>query len=200
MTIDSGQINRLQSGRRDPPTEESGYSDPECSIRTMGTPSVMARAGLWSALAFVLNLTWEIAQVRLYTIWATADGMSVALALFHCSLGDVVIALALFALAGMVLRRADWPASRPWTGGVIVVIGTLAFTAWSEWYNVYRAGNWGYAASMPTIFGIGLSPLLQWLILPPVLVLAYRTLGPVLFARHNVHSALPTHDFTRGQT
>lgn len=29
----------------------------------------MVRAGLWSALAFVLNLLWEIAQVRLYTIW-----------------------------------------------------------------------------------------------------------------------------------
>ncbi len=43
----------------------------------------MARAGLWSALAFVLNLVWEIAQVRLYTIWAAADGMSVAWAHGH---------------------------------------------------------------------------------------------------------------------
>ena len=146
---------------------------------------IIARAGLWSALAFILNLTWEIAQVRLYTIWAAADGMSVAWALFHCSLGDVVIALAMFALAGRVLRRADWPASRPWTGGVIVVIGAVAFTAWSEWHNVYRAGNWSYTASMPMIFGMGLSPLLQWLwlILPPVLVVAYRTLGPVLFGK-----------------
>lgn len=74
----------------------------------------MARAGLWSALAFVL----------------------------------------------------DWPASRPWMGGVIVVLGAIAFTAWSEWYNVYRAGNWGYKAGMPMIFGIGLAPLLRWLILP----------------------------------
>jgi hypothetical protein len=143
----------------------------------------MARAGLWSALAFVLNLMWEIAQVRLYTIWTAADGMSVAWALFHCSLGDVAITLAMFALAGRVLRCADWPASRPWTGGVIVVIGAMAFTVWSEWYNVYRAGNWGYTASMPMIFGMGLSPLLQWLILPPVLVVAYRTLGPVLFGK-----------------
>lgn len=31
------------------------------------------------------------------------------------------------------------------------------------------------------IFGIGLSPLLQWLILPPVMVGAYRKLGPLLF-------------------
>jgi hypothetical protein len=166
----------------------------------LATPGVMARAGLWSALAFVLNLAWEIAQVRLYTLWAEADRLSIAWALLHCTLGDVLIALALFALAAMVLRRADWPASRPWTGGVIVVVGALAFTAWSEWYNVYRAGSWDYTASMPTIFGIGLSPLLQWLILPPVLVLAHRTLGPVLFARHNLRSAIPTHDITRGQT
>ena len=153
------------------------------AIRTMATPGVMARAGLWSALAFVLNLTWEIAHVRLYTIWAEADGMGVAWALLHCSLGDVVIALAMFALAGLALWRADWPASRPWTGGVIVVIGAMTFTAWSEWHNVYSAGSWGYTANMPMIFGIGLSPLLQWLILPPVMVGAYRTLEPVLFGR-----------------
>ncbi len=151
------------------------------AVRVTAKTGVMARTGLWSALAFVLNLTWEIAHVRLYTIWAAADGMSVARALLHCSLGDVLIALAMFALAGILLRRADWPASRPWAGGAIVVIGAMAFTAWSEWYNVYRVGGWGYTAGMPMISGIGLSPLLQWLILPPVMVGAYRTLGPVLF-------------------
>jgi len=152
------------------------------TLGTMAAHSVIARAGLWSALAFVLNLTWEIAQARLYTIWAAADGMSVAWSLLHCSVGDVMIALAMFALAGMVLRRADWPVSRPWTGGAIVVIGALAYTAWSEWYNVYRAGSWGYTASMPMIFGIGLSPMLQWLILPPVMVASYRALAPFCLA------------------
>lgn len=159
----------------------------------------MARAGLWSALAFVLNLAWEIAHVRLYTIWAAADGLSVAWALLHCTLGDVVIALAMFALAGMVLWRADWPASRPWAGGAIVVIGAMAYTTWSEWYNVYRAGSWGYTASMPLIFGIGLSPLLQWLILPPVMVLACRTLEPLLFGRHGSRNRIPARDSTRDQ-
>ena len=160
----------------------------------------MARAGLWSALAFVLHLTWEIAHVRLYTIWAAADGTEVAWALLHCTLGDVVIALAMFALAGIVLWRVDWPASRPWAGGAIVVIGAMAFTVWSEWYNVYRAGNWGYTASMPMIFGIGLSPLLQWLIVPPVMVSVHRTLEPVLFGQHGSQSPIPKHDLTRSQT
>src|ERR1035437_1845420 len=97
---------------------------------------------LWSALAFALNLIWEIAQVRLYTIWTEADAMGIAWALLHCTLGDVLIALAMFALAGMMLRHADWPASRPWAGGTTVVVGAMAFTGWSEWYNVYSVGNW----------------------------------------------------------
>ena len=146
-------------------------------------PGLVARAGLWSALAFVLNLAWEIAHARLYTIWTEADGLSVAWSLFHCAVGDVLIALAMFALAGFALRRADWPLSRPLAGGVLVVIGAMAYTAWSEWYNVYRAGSWGYTENMPLIFGIGLSPLLQWLILPPVVVIAYRTLAARLLAQ-----------------
>lgn len=152
-------------------------------MRALTTSGVMAHAALWSTSALVLNLAWEIAHVRLYTIWTAADDASIAWALLHCSVGDVVIALAMFALAGIVLRRVDWPAWRPWTGCAIVVIGAMAFTAWSEWYNVYRAGSWGYTASMPMIFGIGLSPLLQWLILPPVVVGIHRALGPVLFGR-----------------
>jgi hypothetical protein len=161
--------------------------------------SAVARAGLWSVLAFILNLVWEIGHVRLYTIWMQADNVRIALAVFHCSLGDVVVALAMFALAGLLLRRADWPASRAWPGTMIVVIGAMAFTAWSEWYNVYRAGNWGYTASMPLIFGIGLSPLLQWLILPLMMVGAYRALGPVLFGQQNSQCPNRTQAFTKVQ-
>ncbi len=169
------------------------------AIHTPKGPGVLAHAILWSALAFVLNLTWEFGHVRLYTIWAASDGMNLAWALLHCSLGDVVIALALFALAGIVFRRADWPALHPWVGSAIVVIGATTFTAWSEWYNVYRAGSWGYTASMPLILGIGISPLLQWIILPPAIVGAYRMLGPMLFVQHTAQNSIQTHDIAKGQ-
>jgi hypothetical protein len=155
--------------------------------------AAMARAGVWLALAFGLNLIWEIAQVRLYTLWDEANLETIAWALLHCTAGDVMIASALFALAGMALRRVDWPAANPWSGGVMVVIGATAYTAWSEWYNVYRAGNWAYAASMPTILGIGLAPLLQWLTLPPLLILACRRFGAF---RSTQRSSMPAPDFS----
>ena len=161
--------------------------------------SFIARVTLWSALSFILNLVWEISHVVLYTIWREADGLRIAWSVFHCTLGDVVIAVAGFALAAIVLWRANWPVSRPWTGSVIVVIGAIAFTAWSEWYNVYRAGAWDYTLSMPLIFGIGLTPLLQWLILPPVIVVAYRRLWPALFSWQKLRSPFAVNNLPRSK-
>ena len=159
----------------------------------------IARVTLWSALSFSLNLVWEISHVGLYTIWREADGLRIAWSVFHCTLGDVVIAVAGFALAAIVLWRANWPLSHPWTGGVVVVIGAITFTTWSEWYNVYRAGAWGYATNMPLIFGIGLTPLLQWLILPPVMVVAYRKLWPAMFGWQKPRSPFAVNNLTRSK-
>ncbi len=167
--------------------------------RTTAKSGIIARASLWSAIAFVLNLAWEIAHARLYTLWAEASRMNIAWSLVHCSLGDVAIALAAFALAGIALRQADWPMLRPWAGGAIVVLGTMAYTAWSEWYNVYQAGSWGYAADMPLVFGIGLSPLLQWLVLPPLLTVAYRALWLKRFDQGRISGPIPAGGLTEAR-
>lgn len=155
---------------------------------------MFARIALWSALAFLLNLAWETAHVRLYTLWDASSGPVIAAALFHCSLGDMLIALAMYAVAGLALRRADWPAARPWAGSAIVVVGATAFTAWSEGYNVYGAGNWAYSASMPLIFGLGLSPLVQWIVLPPAIVLACRTMEPSLQVARATSAPISAHE------
>ena len=169
------------------------------TVHNAATSSFLARVILCSALSFSLNLVWEISHVGFYTIWREADGLRIAWSVFHCTLGDVLIALAGFALTAIVLWRADWPLSRPWTGGLIVVIAATAFTAWSEWYNVYRAGAWGYAKSMPLIFGIGLTPLLQWLVLPPVMVVAYRKLWPALCGWQKLRIPFAVNNLTRSK-
>jgi len=148
----------------------------------------IVRIGIWSALAFLFNLIWEISHISLYTLWREAAPPVIAWSIFHCTMGDVMIALAVFAFAAIALWRVDWPTSRPWSGGALVAVAALVFTAQSEWYNVYRSGAWGYTSSMPTILGIGLSPLLQWLIFPPVMVAAYRTLVPLLVRQKSTSS------------
>ena len=141
---------------------------------------------LWMGLSFLFHLAWEALHVRLYTIWDEPDRLYVAGAVLHCTLGDVIIATAAFALAAWLFRRADWPMPWPVRGTLVVVAAAMTFTVWSEWYNVYRVDSWAYAPEMPTIFGIGLTPLSQWLLLPPVTTWTLRRLvGAVPNARRD---------------
>ncbi len=61
--------------------------------------------------------------------------------------------------------------------GVFLLAG-LAITVALEWLNVYVWRNWAYSREMPVVFGIGLTPILQWLLVPLLtLWLARRHLG-----------------------
>src|ERR1041385_616245 len=122
---------------------------------------LLRRALLWAGLSLALNLAWEVAQLPLYTIARDPSIARVAYAVLHCALGDAIIAAAGFTLAGFVLGDAGWPSSRPWLGGAVAISFGLAYTAYSEWYNVYQVGAWAYSARMPLVLGIGLAPLLQ---------------------------------------
>ena len=87
--------------------------------------------------------------------------------MIHCLGGDVVIAAATYTVTALALREGRWMDMRPWHGAAITIALGVLVTALSEWHNVYRVGSWSYAESMPLVVGIGVSPLLQWLILPP---------------------------------
>jgi hypothetical protein len=127
----------------------------------------------------VLNLAWEWAHVRLYTIWNDADIVYLAFSVAHCTLGDVLVAASALALALLLGRERG---VRTWKQRRIAVLAALfgtAYTMFSEWMNVTIFGSWTYTEQMPTLalgdFKIGLTPVAQWIILPPLgLYLANR--------------------------
>ena len=132
---------------------------------------LLERLWVWALLSLVLNFLWEIAQLRLYTIWTTGSAASIAYAVGHCTAGDVLIACSSYILTAFLLGDAEWPASRPWRGLAISILYGVAYAVYSEWRNVYVERSWSYSPDMPMIFGIGLSPLLQWIIVPLATVL-----------------------------
>ena len=118
-----------------------------------------------------LNLAWEVAHLPLYTLWTTASPDFIAFAVFHCTLGDVVIGMAALGLALVVVRA---PELERWHWTAIAASTALfgsAYTVISEWMNT-AAGHWAYSSHMPTLSAwgheIGVSPLAQWLLLPPL--------------------------------
>ncbi len=130
----------------------------------LGTPELQVL--VWG---FGVNFVWEVAQSPLYADRGRGWGY-LLWTRFHCTVGDALIALGAFALVALVLRDRGWLR----TGRVAPVIAfTLlgaGYTVLSEWYNVQVAGAWAYAPSMPTIGGIGLAPVVQWIVLPAAIV------------------------------
>jgi hypothetical protein len=124
------------------------------------------------AATFALHLVWEMLQLPLYTIWANDPWSKQAFAVIHCTVGDVMIASLSLLLALALVGRATWPklGSRPvW----MVTLGLgAAYTVYSEWLNVNVRGTWAYSPMMPTVplIGTGLAPLLQWLVVPTLVL------------------------------
>jgi hypothetical protein len=119
-----------------------------------------------------LNLAWEAAQLPLYTLWSKASAGTIAFSVAHCTTGDIAIgAAALIMVLTLGRERAlsqwRWRRIAVWTA-----LAGAAYTVFSEWSNTAVLGSWAYSGLMPTLevagIDIGLSPLLQWLVLPPL--------------------------------
>jgi hypothetical protein len=127
-----------------------------------------------------LNLAWEVAHVPLYTLWQEAEPAYIAFSIVHCTLGDILIggvALLLALILGRERALPHWRWGR--IAAVTVALGA-GYTVFSEWMNITVLRSWSYAESMPTLdlggIEIGLTPLAQWLVVPPLaLILARKT-------------------------
>lgn len=116
------------------------------------------------------NLAWETLQLPLYTIWSTGTLREIAFAVVHCLGGDVLIALTALTVALITFGSRNWPAN----GFAPVLLATVflgvAYTILSEWLNIVVRASWAYSPLMPIVPGInvGLSPLLQWIVIPSI--------------------------------
>ena len=120
----------------------------------------------WFLLTVGLNLLWEIGQISFYTLWQHANTVEITEAVVHCTFGDLAISIGTFVLVAVITGRREWPVARARGGRALALCLGLAYTAWSEWRNVYVLGSWSYGPDMPTIAGVGLLPMLQWVFVP----------------------------------
>lgn len=130
----------------------------------------------WLALALVFNLAWELAQLGFYDL--SVMHTSVAYAVVHCTLGDGIITAVAYLMVVGVTRSRTWPYTKPWAGMAVMLLSTIGYTAWSEWHNVYLEHSWAYAPSMPLIAGIGVAPLVQWIVVPVAILITVRRFKP----------------------
>jgi hypothetical protein len=142
---------------------EAWYRDP-AAVRF-----VVFRYIPWFA---ALNLAWEAAHVRLYTLWTEEAPGYIAFSVLHCTLGDVLIGLSALLLALIAGRERGPSHWRPIRIALLSTFFGAGYTVWSEWMNITLLRSWTYAESMLRVSlgdcELGVTPSMQWLVIPLV--------------------------------
>jgi hypothetical protein len=124
---------------------------------------------LYLSAATALHLVWETAQLPLYTIWSTGTRLEILFAVIHCTGGDLLITASALTLAALIARIGSWPFFGNRMAVTTILLG-LGYTVFSEWLNTQVRQSWSYTEAMPLLppIGTGLTPFLQWLIVPAI--------------------------------
>jgi hypothetical protein len=135
----------------------------------MASPDRIRALLIYLGSSAIGHLVWEVLQLPLYTIW-TEPFWNKAVAVLHCTAGDLLIALCTLAAASFAAANPAWPQGRFWRVAAVTIVLGVAYAIFSEWLNVTIRASWAYSEWMPLVsaFGLqfGLSPLLQWVVIP----------------------------------
>ncbi|MDO8429978.1 MAG: hypothetical protein Q7S73_01255 [bacterium] len=134
-------------------------------------------------ISFLLNFVWEISQMVFYSeLGMGIRNNYIEFLKIHwaVSLKDALMIMSAYLIIGFLIRNClptgDVPKEQDWSksfnlGWVMLWLLLPLWQAVIEYYSVYLYHRWAYAPAMPLIFGIGLLPILQMLILPSAAIL-----------------------------
>jgi hypothetical protein len=135
----------------------------------MASPDRIRALLIYLVSSAIGHFVWEVFQLPLYTIWSEPF-RDQAFAVIHCTAGDLLIALCTLAAASFAAANPAWPQGRFWRVAAVTIVLGVAYAIFSEWLNVTIRASWAYSEWMPLVsaFGLqfGLSPLLQWVVIP----------------------------------
>ena len=129
----------------------------------------------------LLNFVWEVVQCPFLFVGmghsTHASGVQMCL---QATIGDMNILLAAFWVTALASpRRRSWLVQpRGWERGLFIAIG-VAITIVYELLATRVWGLWAYSDAMPVLFGVGLAPVAQWLVIPPLVVWLARRRAPL---------------------
>nr|WP_306268696.1 hypothetical protein [Pararhizobium sp. IMCC3301] len=120
-------------------------------------------------LTFLLHFAWEILQSPLFSSLDDVSHLAAIRVCLQATLGDVVIGLVAFWAVALLSGR-QWIAALDRRNVIVFLAAGLVITVFLEYLNTEILRRWTYDADMPTLplFGTGLSPILQWIVVPLV--------------------------------
>jgi hypothetical protein len=137
-----------------------------------GDKSLLSLTVVLYLVTFFLHFVWEMWQVPLYVGMAEADHWSAVLQCTLATIGDGFIALIAYSISAFIARDKYWLHKGSVSTWAVFIISGLAITVLLEVFATNVYGRWQYSELMPIVpvINVGLSPLLQWLMIPPITI------------------------------
>jgi len=108
-------------------------------------------------IALILNIIWEFSHHFLYV---DLSGIPKYSHLIIASFADMLIILGIFAIVSLKNKNLNWIKNPSKFDYFMVVFLGLIIAIFIEMINL-NLGRLEYTLAMPTLFGIGISPLIQ---------------------------------------
>lgn len=126
--------------------------------------------------SYLFNFVWEMWQMPFYEGMKTLDYMSIIRSCTQASLGDGVISMVAYWSAAATAGSRNWIHAMTVAALTTYLVAGLVITIGMEWLATEILDRWQYASNMPELplLGTGLLPILQWVVLPPLILWVVR--------------------------
>ncbi len=150
-------------------------SEPETSLIPVAyKPSLLSLLGTLFGTAAILNYPWELSHLLL-SGWYDTTWTAVIFASFRAALGDGLLILALYGMGCALFKNKEWILESGLLGYAFLAFSGMAVAVGIEWQTMVWS-RWAPNTLMPLVpvVGVGLFPVLQLMVLPPLVAYATR--------------------------
>ena len=113
-------------------------------------------------VAFLLNFFWEsLHALFLYTCCTSLLAFDFVKLIFIASLGDGMYIVLMYLLVALFFKSLYWIFNLKKNNLFIFSLLGILLAIFIEIKGVYFLEKWSYSSLMPTLFGLGLSPLIE---------------------------------------
>lgn len=126
--------------------------------------------------SFVFHFVWEFIQIPTYAGMTELNHWQGVLVCSQATIGDVGIALMAYWTTCLVARSRYWISNPSRREIVVFLLVGISITILLEYIYTQVTHRWTYSDLMPLVppFNTGLSPLLQWVTIPLLVMFVVR--------------------------
>lgn len=160
----------------------SNFLNVICSVRFLNLPEFNV-----AIFCFLLNFLWEVQQMPFFQLPVDLSCWERIINCTFATVGDVGISLTAFWTVAVLSKSRQWLLQPRWRQIDTFILVGVVITVIFEALATGVLNRWEYADIMPTLplLGTGVLPLLQWVLIPPLIVwFVKRQLSHVQCRKH----------------